>query len=195
MVEAILILNMIILVVVLLMVPTVLEMSREVLDMSQNVSHMHTAPQMIREMHDYTYELKRRELVQEHEERFAKHLNELKEWAEFDESNYLTRSGHAFANYDEDDDGHDAHVYARQVNQREEEWDEQNSFLIGRARWEIYDLACIQRGYSPRHPYGADPEWPDGEENFGYHEDWRFQSVDSRYHKSYHGWAYMPTSR
>lgn len=179
--EAILILNIIILVVVCLMVPIVTAMS-------QNLDDRKADSRKIREMHDYIYELKRRDLVQEHEENLAKELKEFNEWVEYDESDYLTRHPNfglrALANYDEEDDGHDAHVYARQVNQRKEQYEEQHSFLIEQARDALYKLDCEKHNYLG-FSEGTNLKWPDGEGNSGYSADWRFQRADGSAHESF----------
>ena len=180
MVEAILILNIIILVAVFLMMPVVT-------GTSQYLNSRKADTRKIHEMHDYIYELKRRDLVQEHEEDLAKELKEFNELVEYDEEVYLTRYPsfglRAMADYDEDDDGHDAHVYARQVNKRKEQYEEQRSFLIEIAREDLYKLDCEKHNYMAFSD-GYKECFDDGDKNRGYNRNWRYQTADMTMHES-----------
>ena len=148
MIEAILILNIIILVVVLLMVPIVSSTN-------QDLDSRKADSRKIREMHDHFYELKRRELVQEHEESIA----ELKQRFA-DGGGYYPNGGNTSATLEEA-------VKA----------------YVQMAREAIYELDCKKHAYMAFNN-GTVPKWPDGEENYGYTENWRWQIADGRYHES-----------
>lgn len=160
MVEAILILNIIILAVVLLLVPIVTATSR-------NLDSRKADSRMIREMHDYIYELQRREIVQEHEAEIAGMKKHFEEgggyWPDFEEGYGSYLSG------EEEESVTEAEAVEH---------------VIKTARWHLYKLDCTQHNFLP-FKEGADPKWPDGEWNSGHSSSWRFHTAHPSEHESY----------
>ena len=160
MVEGILIFNIIILAVVLLLVPIVTAISRD-LDSRKADSRM------IREMHDYIYELQRREIVQEHEAEIVGMKKHFEEgggyWPDFEEGYGSYPSG------EEEESVTEAEAVEH---------------VIKTARWHLYKLDCTKHNYLP-FKEGADPKWPDGERNWGHTSSWRFQGAHPSQHESY----------
>ena len=160
MVEAILILNIIILVAVLLMVPVVL-------GTSQDLNSRKADSRKIREVHNYVYELMRRELVQEQEAEIAemkKHFEEGGGWYP------------------------DVEVDGEYHSRREESVTEAEAVahVTKEAREAMYHLDCKKHAYMA-FSNGTDLKWPDGESNLGWalSGDWRYQTADMRMHESF----------
>ena len=151
MVEAILILNIIILIAVLLMVPVVL-------GTSQDLNSRKADSRKIREVHNYVYELMRRELVQEQEAEIA----EMKK--HFEEG-----GGH------HPDGGNTSVTQEEAIKSRVQD-----------AREAMYELDCKKHAYMA-FSNGTDLKWPDGESNLGWalSGDWRYQTADMRMHESF----------
>lgn len=146
MIEAILILNIIILAVVLLMVPMVSGTTEE---------NRKADSRKIREMHDHLYDLKWLELVQEHEADIA------------GLEQHFANGGGYYPN-----GGNTSATLEEAVKD-----------YVQMARKAIYELECKKHAYTAFNS-GTAPKWPDGEENYGYSENWRRQTADSRYHES-----------
>ena len=159
MVEAILILNIIILIAVFLMMPIVTATN-------QDLDKRKADSRKIRETHDYIYELMRRDLVQEHEAEIAGMKKHFEEgggyWPDFEEGYGSYLSG-----------------------EKEESVTEAEAVehTIKTARWLLYKLDCTKHNYSP-FKEGADPKWPDGERNWGHKSNWRFQEADFNQHEN-----------
>jgi hypothetical protein len=172
MLEAILILNIIILVVVFLMMPTVA-------GTSQYLNSRKADSRKIQKMFYYVYALKRIGLVQVHEEALAKELKEFSERTQSEEEEYKD-GGYPYSWADDND----AHVYARRVNTTKEEYEEQRTFLIEMAREDLYKLDCEEHNYRVFSD-GYKEYFDDGEKNRGYDRDWRRQRADWASHESF----------
>ena len=122
---------------------------------------------MIREMHDYIYELQRREIVQEHEAEIVGMKKHFEEgggyWPDFEEGYGSYPSG------EEEESVTEAEAVEH---------------VIKTARWHLYKLDCTKHNYLP-FKEGADPKWPDGERNWGHTSSWRFQGAHPSQHESY----------
>ncbi len=157
--EAILILNIIILAVVLLLVPIVTATS-------QDLDRRKADSRKIREMHDYIYELQRREIVQDHEAEIAGMKKRFEEgggyWPDFEQ-------------------GYGSYLSGEQEESVTEA--EAVEHVIKTARRLLYKLDCKQHNYLD-FKEGADPKWADGERNWGYTSNWRLQNADSSQHES-----------
>ena len=159
MLEAILILNIIILIAVFLMMPIVTATS-------QDLGSRKVDSRKIRETHDYIYELMRRDLVQEHEAEIAGMKKHFEEgggyWPDFEEG------------------------YGSYVSGKEEESvteAEAVEHAIKTARWHLYKLDCTKHNYLP-FKEGADPKWTDGERNWGHSSNWRLQTAAFNEHEN-----------
>lgn len=159
MLEAILILNIIILVAVFLMMPIVTATS-------QDLGSRKADSRKIREMHDYLYELMRRDLVQEQEAEIAKMKK------------HFEGGGGWYPDVEVDGEYH---------SRREESVTEAEAVahVTKEAREAMYHLDCKKHAYMAFRN-GTDREWSDGEKNWGYasNGDWRYQTADMRYHES-----------
>ena len=160
MLEAILILNIIILIAVFLIVPIVI-------GTSQDLHSRKADSRKIREVHDYIYELKRRDLVQYHEAEIA----EMKK--------HFEEGGGYFPDVELDGEYH---------SRREESVTEAEAVALvtKEARDALYHLDCKKHAYMAFRN-GTDLKWSDGEMNWGYagNGDWRYQTADMRMHESF----------
>ena len=160
MIEAILILNIIILAIVLLMVPVVI-------GTNQKLDKRKADSRKIRETHDYIYELMRRDLVKKYEAEIAgmkKHFEE--------GGGYLPDPEEGSGSYPYSGEGRESVTEAEAVEH-----------TTKTARWLLYKLDCTKHNYLP-FKEGADPKWPGWGRNWGHKPDWRFQEAAFNRHEN-----------